>query len=163
MKENIENLNLDIRKCEEALKLNNLLEMVIIIEEMIDKYKNKINSLSSLEKNNVWSYNKKDLDKLTEYLNEYKKNLTNEYKISTLKKVFDDSVNEIESNTYLSIDKKLEVIDIINNIKNISFSYESKEEKWEKIKYYIDYISKEEFIIARNLIQIINFVLRVDL
>ena len=163
MKENIKSLNLDIHKCEEALKLNNLLEMVIVIEEMIDKYKNKINNLSSLEKNNVWSYNKKDLDKLNGYLNEYKNNLTNEYKISTLKKAFDDSVNEIESNTYLSIDKKLEVIDIINNIKNISFSYESAEEKWEKIKYYTDYISKEEFTIASNLIQIINFVLRVDL
>ena len=54
MKENIKILDLDIKKCEESLKLNNLLEMVIIIEEMIDKYKNQINNLSSLEKNNVW-------------------------------------------------------------------------------------------------------------
>ena len=69
MKENIKILDLDIKKCEEALKLNNLLEMVIIIEEMIDKYKNQINNLSSLEKNNVWSYKKKDLEDLNEYLN----------------------------------------------------------------------------------------------
>ena len=87
MKENIKILDLDIKKCEEALKLNNLLEMVIIIEEMIDKYKNQINNLSSLEKNNVWSYKKKDLEDLNEYLNEYKNKLTNEYKISALKEV----------------------------------------------------------------------------
>lgn len=163
MNENIKKLNLDIVKCEEALKLNSLLEIVIIIEEMIDKYKNQIKNLSLLEKNNVWSYNKKDLQILNEYLNEYKNNLTNEYKISSLKKVFDDCIKEIESNSYLSIDKKLEVIDIINNIKNISFSYESAEEKWEKIKYYINYISKEEFIIASNILKLTNFVLRVDL
>lgn len=163
MKENIKSLNLDIKKCEEALKLNNLLEIVIIIEEMIDKYKNQINNLSLLEKNNVWSYKKKDLNNLKEYLNEYKNKLTNEYKISTLKKVFDDSSNEIESNIYLSIDKKLEVIEIINSIKEISFNDKSAEEKWEKIRYYINYISQEEFIIASNLLQLINFVLRVDL
>ena len=163
MKENIKILDLDIKKCEEALKLNNLLEMVIIIEEMIDKYKNQINNLSSLEKNNVWSYKKKDLEDLNEYLNEYKNKLTNEYKISALKEVFDDSVSEIESNTSLSIDKKLEVTDIINSIKYISFNSKSVEEKWEEIRSYINYISQEEFIIANNLLNLVSFVLKTDL
>ena len=164
MKENIKILDLDIKKCEEALKLNNLLEMVIIIEEMIDKYKNQSkNILISLEKNNVWSYKKKDLEDLNEYLNEYKNKLTNEYKISALKEVFDDSVSEIESNTSLSIDKKLEVTDIINSIKDISFNSKSVEEKWEEIRSYINYISQEEFIIANNLLNLVSFVLKTDL
>ncbi|MBC5996828.1 hypothetical protein EAI30_08560 [Romboutsia ilealis] len=163
MKENIKVLDLDIKKCEESLKLNNLLEMVIIIEEMIDKYKNQINFLTSLEKNNVWSYKKKDLEDLNEYLNEHKNKLTNEYKISALKEVFDDAMSEIESNTSLSIDKKLEVTDIINSIKDISFNSKSVEEKWEEIRSYINYISKEEFIIANNLLNLVSFVLKTDL
>ena len=163
MKENIKILDLDIKKCEESLKLNNLLEMVIIIEEMIDKYKNQINNLSSLEKNNVWSYKKKDLEDLNEYLNEYKNNLTSEYKISVLREVFNDSVSEIESNTSLSIDKKLEVTDIINSIKDISFNNQSVEEKWEEVRTYINYISQEEFIIANNLLNLVSFVLKTDL
>lgn len=163
MKENIKILDLDIKKCEESLKLNNLLEMVIIIEEMIDKYKNQINNLSSLEKNNVWSYKKKDLEDLNEYLNEYKNKLTSEYKISVLREVFNDSVSEIESNTSLSIDKKLEVTDIINSIKDISFNNQSVEEKWEEVRTYINYISQEEFIIANNLLNLVSFVLKTDL
>ena len=163
MKENIKILDLDIKKCEESLKLNNLLEMVIIIEEMIDKYKNQINNLSSLEKNNVWSYKKKDLEDLNEYLNEYKNKLTSEYKISVLREVFNDSVSEIESNTSLSIDKKLEVTDIINSIKDISFNNQSVEEKWEEVRTYNNYISQEEFIIANNLLNLVSFVLKTDL
>lgn len=163
MKENIKILDLDIKKCEEALKLNNLLEMVIVIEEMIDKYKHQINVLSSLEKNNVWSYKKKDLECLKQYLNDYKNKLTSEYKIYALKDAFHNSMSEIEANASLSIEKKVEVIEIIKNIKDISFNSKSVEEQWDEIRSYINYISQAEFIIANNLLNLVSFVLKTDL
>ena len=83
--------------------------MVIVIEEMIDKYKHQINVLSSLEKNNVWAYKKKDLEDLKQYLNDYKNKLTSEYKIYALKDAFHNSMSEIEANTSLSIEKKLKL------------------------------------------------------
>ncbi|MGL5330102.1 MAG: hypothetical protein ACRDD7_12605, partial [Peptostreptococcaceae bacterium] len=68
MKEIIESLNIDINKCNEILKTNNLLEIAIFIEEMLDKYKENIDEMKSLEKNNVWAYKKTDLEKVNEYL-----------------------------------------------------------------------------------------------
>lgn len=160
MKETIKILDLDIKKCEESLKINNLLEIVIIIEEMIDKYKNQINNLSALEKNNVWAYKKKDLEDLKVYLENYKNKLTSEYKILALEEVFQNSMSEIEINNSLSIDKKIEVINIIGRIKSISLNEKSMVEKWDELRPYVNYISKGEFSIANNLINLINFVFK---
>lgn len=160
MKETIKILDLDIKKCEESIKINNLLEIAIIIEEMIDKYKNQINNLSALEKNNVWAYKKKDLEDLKVYLENYKNKLTSEYKILALEEVFQNSMSEIEINNSLSIDKKIEVINIIGRIKSISLNEKSMVEKWDELRPYVNYISKGEFSIANNLINLINFVFK---
>ena len=48
----------DIKRCKEMKKTKDLLELAIVIEEVIDKNKDKIKDLENLKKDNVWKYNK---------------------------------------------------------------------------------------------------------
>ncbi len=55
-------LDLDIKRCEIVLKENNYLDIVIAIEELHDKYKNTIDSISNISRDVVWNYSKKDIE-----------------------------------------------------------------------------------------------------
>ena len=54
-------LDLDIKRCETLLIENNYLEIVIAIEELHDKYKNNIDSVSNISNDVVFKYIKKDI------------------------------------------------------------------------------------------------------
>ena len=58
-------LDIDIKRCEIVLKENNYLDIVIAIEEIHDKYKNTIDSISNISRDVVWNYSKKDTRKYT--------------------------------------------------------------------------------------------------
>ena len=53
-------LNQDIKRCEDVLIENNYLEIVITIEELHDKYKNDIVNISNIDKRYLYNnvYNK---------------------------------------------------------------------------------------------------------
>lgn len=161
MKEIIEELNKDINKCEECLKANNLLEMVIIIEEMIDKYKNKINKVVNLEKGNVWAYNKKDLEEIVICLENHKIYTFKKYKELTLKEAFEKAKEKIGANINLEKYKKEKVFKTIDNIKNIAYDNLSMEEAWYKVKQYIQNIGDEDFITGYELINLISSVFKI--
>ncbi|UPA31841.1 hypothetical protein L0P85_06800 [Terrisporobacter glycolicus] len=55
----IEEVEFDLNRCEEVLKNNDYMEVVIAIEELQDKYRNKINNISENENNVVWNYSKR--------------------------------------------------------------------------------------------------------
>lgn len=76
----------DIKRCKEMKKTKDLLELAIVIEEVIDKNKDKIKDLENLKKDNVWKYNKKDLDSLIEKLEKFYDNLVSQYNDSIIKK-----------------------------------------------------------------------------
>ena len=67
MSELLINLNSDIKRCEEVLRMNNYLEIVIVLEEIIDKYNDKIDNIA-IENDRVWNYSKKDLENITDKL-----------------------------------------------------------------------------------------------
>ncbi|WP_270301835.1 hypothetical protein, partial [Terrisporobacter petrolearius] len=69
----IEEVEFDLNRCEKVLKNNDYMEVVIAIEELQDKYRNKINNISENENNVVWNYSKKDLEKIKTCLFDYKK------------------------------------------------------------------------------------------
>ena len=68
-------LDLDIKRCEIVLKENNYLDIVIAIEEIHDKYKNTIDSISNISRDVVWNYSKKDIENIQNYLKDYKDEL----------------------------------------------------------------------------------------
>ena len=65
-------LNQDIKRCEDVLIENNYLEIVIAIEELHDKYKDAIVNISNIDNSIVWNYSKKDIQNILNYLKDYK-------------------------------------------------------------------------------------------
>ena len=160
MKESIKILNLDINKCEEALNSNNLLEIAISIEEIIDKYKEDIHSLRALEKSNVWSYTKKDLEDIKKFITDYKEQITIQYKACKLDEIFNEAIENIKNIKNISEGKREDIYNIIDNINNIIKDENSIEAKWEQMKSYINFASKEEFELGFVILNLINSALK---
>jgi hypothetical protein len=86
----------------------------------------------------------------------------NESRISSsinLKTMFDSTKDEIKNSNKLPKEKIQEVLDLLNNIEKISNEKISIDEKWAKLKSYMNLISKEDVNIACKIINIINTIL----
>ena len=84
MKEFLEGIDKDISRCDNILKENNYLEIVIGVEELVDKYKDTINEIA-MNNDRVWNYSKKDLEILKEKLISYKKEHIGELVFKSIK------------------------------------------------------------------------------
>ena len=160
MKEIISSVEIDLGKCKDALNTNNLMEIAIAIEEMIDKHKSNIDNIASLEKGNVWSYNKRDLEYIVEYLGNYKMNVINKYKKHIINESFKNAIENIENNTKISNKKKDELIDNITDIMDIVDERITIEENWEKLRKYISIISNESYDVGYEILELIFNILK---
>lgn len=157
-------LDTDIKKCEEALRLNNYLEIVIVIEETIDKYKDKIEGMY-IDSDRIWNYSKKDLENILNKLRIEKEKIINEYiqtnikTINNIDDVYYSIKNEIEENKDLSYNKKNDNLAILEDIYNIGKDNKTKQEKWENLKSYIIKVSDKEVYIASKIILLIYTIL----
>jgi len=156
----IENLEKDICKCKESLNSNNLLEISISIEEMIDKYKNDKKDLISLEKSNVWLYNKLDLENIISILENLKIDHINKYKLECIKEGFENIKVNLQKNENISQIKKSEVLIIIYELENIIKGNTNYIDIWERVKVYIEYISRQDFFIGYELLSLLNLILK---
>ena len=68
-------IDFDLDRCEKVLRENDYMEIVIAIEELQDKYRDKIDYIIENENNVVWNYSRKDLEKIEKYLGDYKKEM----------------------------------------------------------------------------------------
>ena len=157
-------LDTDIKKCEEALRLNNYLEIVIVIEETIDKYKDKIDGIN-IDSDRIWNYSKKDLENILNKLRIEKEKIINEYiqtnikTINNIDNVYYSIKNEIEDNKDLSYNKKNDNLAILEDIYNVGKDNKTKQEKWENLKSYIIKVSDKEVYIASKIILLIYTIL----
>ncbi|MBC6002708.1 hypothetical protein ACQQ2T_05215 [Paraclostridium tenue] len=161
MSELLINLNSDIKRCEEVLRMNNYLEIVIVLEEIIDKYNDKIDNIA-IENDRVWNYSKKDLENITDKLIVKRDEIINEYIYNSI--TIDSFIKNIEEillqNKNMSEDKKHEVLDKINEIYNIYKVNIDKNLKWEELKIYLIWASKQDLYISKNIIELINLVIK---
>ena len=157
-------LDTDIKKCEETLRLNNYLEIVIVIEETIDKYKDKIDGIN-IDSDRIWNYSKKDLENILNKLRIEKEKIINEYiqtnikTINNIDDVYYSIKNEIEENKDLSDNKINDNLAILEDIYNIGKDNKTKQEKWENLKSYIIKVSDKEVYIASKIILLIYTIL----
>lgn len=157
-------LDKDIKRCEDVLKMNNYLEVVIAVEELFDKYKGIIKDIGS-DNDRVWNYSKKDLENIMNKLKLHRDKFIDDYNESrisssiNLKIMFDSTKDEIKNNNTLSKEKVQEVLGLLNNIEKISNEKISINEKWIKLRLYMNLISKEDVNIACKIINIINTIL----
>lgn len=157
-------LDTDIKKCEETLRLNNYLEIVIVIEETIDKYKDKIDGIN-IDSDRIWNYSKKDLENILNKLRIEKEKIIKQYietnikTINNIDDVYYSIKNEIEENKDLSDNKKNDNLAILEDIYNIGKDNKTKQEKWENLKSYIIKVSDKEVYIASKIILLIYTIL----
>lgn len=148
-------LDLDIKRCETLLIENNYLEIVIAIEELHDKYKNNIDSVSNISNDVVWNYSKKDIENIQNYLKDYKEELIFKEKQKNIYDKLTDLKEYIDYNDILEKDKLVEVINLIENIEKNNLNLD---EKWNKLKECLELIKNQEREIGIQLLEIILFV-----
>lgn len=154
-------LNFDIKRCEDILRTNDYLEIVITLEEIIDKYKSEIDNIN-IDNKRVWNYSKKDLENITDKLINKRNQILNQYIYN------EESINYIIKNIkdYISIKEDLctsEKSEILKNIESISLIKDEKIDKnlkWEKLKKYILWASSKEVKIGSSIIELINLIIK---
>ena len=142
-------LDLDIKRCEIVLKENNYLDIVIAIEEIHDKYKNTIDSISNISRDVVWNYSKKDIENIQNYLKDYKDELILKEKQKNIYDKFIDLKEYIEDKDIL---EKQKLVEAINHINNDDLNLD---EKWDKLKVYLELIKNQGREIGTQLLEII--------
>ncbi|MCR8743993.1 hypothetical protein [Romboutsia lituseburensis] len=158
MDNQILDINKDIKRCEDVLIENSYLEIVIALEELIDKYKDKINTIST-ENNKVWSYTKNDLIDLKENIIKYKEEVLENYNKEISINTFNDARDNIRNNSKILKEKKYELINIIDELEKINNKNIDDEDKWNELKKYLIYTTDEKSYVSKYIISLINFIL----
>ena len=148
-------LNQDIKRCEDVLIENNYLEIVITIEELHDKYKNDIVNISNIDNSIVWNYSKKDIQNILNYLKDYKDEIIFENNQKNIEEKIKELKTYIQKNDILEKNKLIEVINIIKNINSNDLDLNIK---WKKLQSLLDLIQNQEREIGIKLLEIIVLV-----
>lgn len=148
-------LDKDIKRCEAVLIENNYLEIVIAIEELHDKYKDTIVTISSISNDVVWNYSKKDIENILNCLKDYKDELIFKDKQKNIEEKIKDLKNYIEENNILEKNKLTEVIKFIEGINSNNFDLDTR---WNKLKECLNLIQNQEREIGTQLLEIIVIV-----
>ena len=130
-------LNQDIKRCEDVLIENNYLEIVITIEELHDKYKNDIVNISNIDNSIVWNYSKKDIQNILNYLKDYKDEIIFENNQKNIEEKIKELKTYIQKNDILEKNKLIEAINIIKNINSNDLDLNIK---WKKLQSLLDLI-----------------------
>ena len=153
----IEELNLDINRCKKVIEENNYLEIVIAIEELQDKYKNKVKSINENYNDVVWNYNKEDLKNIKEKLIEYQNQLILKEKIKNIYDKISELRLYIENN---NINKKDDLEEIINLIENVHNKQISLDEKYDEIKSCLSLLSAFDRKTSAYILELVTLVIK---
>lgn len=148
------NINSDIKRCEETLSDNNYLEIVIAIEELTDKYKDSIDDIE-LSSGRVWNFTKKDLEVLMKNLEHKRDEILNKY----IDKLISSVQENIESNSSLNNEEKVDAVKVIYEIKKIHSENLNKYLTWEKMKKYIKWSLTQDETIGMSIFNLINVII----
>ena len=112
----IEDITLDLERCNKVIKENNYLEIIIAIEELQDKYKDKIKNISENSNNVVWNYSIKDLKNIKNYLIDYEEKLILEKKLESIYEKISDIKVYLKNNKIKNEDVLIEIINHIEEV-----------------------------------------------
>lgn len=153
----IEEIEFDLNRCEEVLKENDYMEIVIAIEELQDKYRNKINNISENENNVVWNYSKKDLEKIKICLFDYKKEMIKEEKLKNIEEKLKDFKIFIKENDEKYQNDLEEIISFIEEVGNKDISLD---EKYEELKICFDLLKKTDRKTSMYILELIALLIK---
>ncbi len=153
----IEDITLDLERCNKVIKENNYLEIIIAIEELQDKYKDKIKNISENSNNVVWNYSIKDLKNIKNYLIDYEEKLILEKKLESIYEKISDIKVYLKNNKIKNEDV---LIEMINHIEEVNKENLTLDEKYEKLKVYFEYIKSFNRYIATYILELIALVIK---
>lgn len=153
----LKEVDIDIKRCEDVIKENNYLEIVIAIEELNDKYRARISELSNGEFDNVWNYSKKDLENIEKSLIKYKEEIIEKNKNKNIKEKLDDLIQYLNNN---NIKNKDELIKEINLIEDIYYKEISLDKKWNELKISLDIIKTIDREVGIYILEIILLIIQ---
>ena len=153
----IEDIRLDLERCNKVIKENNYLEIIIAIEELQDKYKDKIKNISENSNNVVWNYSIKDLKNIKNYLIDYEEKLILEKKLESIYEKISDIKVYLKNNKIKNEDV---LIEMINYIEEVNKENLTLDEKYEKLKVYFEYIKSFNRYIATYILELIALVIK---
>ena len=153
----IEDITLDLERCNKVIKENNYLEIIIAIEELQDKYKDKIKNISENSNNVVWNYSIKDLKNIKNYLIDYEEKLILEKKLESIYEKISDIKVYLKNNKIKNEDV---LIEMINHIEEINKENLTLDEKYEKLKVYFEYVKSFNRYIATYILELIALVIK---
>ena len=153
----LKEVDIDIKRCEDVIKENNYLEIVIAIEELNDKYRARISELSNGEFDNVWNYSKKDLENIEKSLIKYKEEIIEKNKNKSIKEKLDDLIQYLNNN---NIKNKDELIKEINLIEDIYYKEISLDKKWNELKISLDIIKTIDREVGVYILEIILLIIQ---
>lgn len=154
----IEEINLDLNRCEKVLSENNYLEIIIAIEELQDKYRSKIKSLNEASNDVVWNYNKKDLENIKNSLIKYKEEVILKEKLNNISQKISQLKSYIEKNSHIKNQDNLTTI--IELIENTNEKDISLDEKYEELKVCLNLVSDFNREISIYILELITLVIR---
>ena len=153
----IADIRLDLERCNKVIKENNYLEIIIAIEELQDKYKDKIKNISENSNNVVWNYSIKDLKNIKNYLIDYEEKLILEKKLESIYEKISDIKVYLKNNKIKNEDV---LIEMINHIEEVNKENLTLDEKYEKLKVYFEYIKSFNRYIATYILELIALVIK---
>ena len=154
----IEEINLDLNRCEKVLSDNNYLEIIIAIEELQDKYRSKIKSLNEASNDVVWNYNKKDLENIKNSLIKYKEEVILKEKLNNISQKISELKSYVEKNPHIKNQDNLTTI--IELIENTNEKDISLDEKYEELKVCLNLVSDFNREISIYILELITLVIR---
>lgn len=154
---NIKEIDFDLDRCEKVLRENDYMEIVIAIEELQDKYRDKIAHISENENNIVWNYSKKDLEKIEEYLIVYKKELIQKEKLKNIYEKLEDLRMFIKKNNIKYQDDMKKIIDLIEEVNNKDVSLD---EKYEELKVCFNLLKEIDRNMSVYILELITLVIK---
>lgn len=154
----LKDIDIDIKRCEDVIRENNYLEIVIATEELNDKYKNKIISLSKNDSDVVWHYSRKNLEIIEDHLKKYKEEIILKEKNKTICEKLSDL------REYLNLEKNLNndiIIEIIDKIEETHYNSNlTLDEKYKDIVKYLEIIKNMKREIGIFILEIIVLILK---
>ena len=154
----IEEINLDLNRCEKVLSENNYLEIIIAIEELQDKYRSKIKSLNEASNDVVWNYNKKDLENIKNSLIKYKEEVILKEKLNNISQKISELKSYVEKNPHIkNQDNLTTIIELIENTHEKDISLDKK---YEELKVCLNLVSDFNREISIYILELITLVIR---
>lgn len=150
-------IDFDLDRCEKVLRENDYMEIVIAIEELQDKYRDKIDYIIENENNVVWNYSRKDLEKIEKYLGDYKKEMIQKEKLKNIYEKLEDLRVYIKDN---NMKNKEDIKGIINLIEEVNNKDINLDEKYEELKVCFDILKYIDRKMSLYILELITLVIK---